>query len=123
MSFSRSIWSYRYLFSNKATLGLLAGFSPLKISWTYILATLFGVPLRLSSVRSRPSVSIMALKCFSMMAIFSSSLLSKASGRKGVSVLVKACSSPISSSLKCARLICSPLSRVFNEIPFCFIKS
>ena len=38
----------------------------------HIMETLFGVPLRLSSVRSNPSVSIMCLTSSFMISIFSS---------------------------------------------------
>ena len=47
--FSTSISPYLYLFSKVEALGLFFGFNPLKISLTYISATLLGVPLILSS--------------------------------------------------------------------------
>ena len=68
-----------------ATLGLFLGFRPLNISWMYIFATRFGVPRRLSSVRSSPMVSMISRKWCSIRAIFSSSESSNASGRMGVS--------------------------------------
>ena len=72
-------------FGGAAWFDLFAGSRPLKISLTYICATLKGVPLRLSSCRSSPRVSMIFSKCQLIVLIFSSSVLSKASFRSGVS--------------------------------------
>ena len=50
-------------------------------------------------------------------------LILNALGCIGVSTPVLICCSPISSSLKCDRLIFPSLSREFNKISFCFIES
>ena len=103
-------------------LGIFAGFNPWNNSFTYILATRRGVPLKLSSRKSMPKISIMALKCGVIAAIFSSSVLSKASARNGVSTEEALCSSPISSINKLLKSICSSLSGVVDKVSFCFIQ-
>src|SRR5690606_7196123 len=101
--------------SNSRACGLFLGLRPLNTSLTYILATRRGVPLRLSSVRSRPRMCMISRKCFSMRLIFSSSSSSNASGRSGVSAEEETWSSASSSSSGLR-------GRIFNEISFCLIQ-
>src|SRR5690554_7527465 len=79
MFFSTSISLYLYLLSKVEDEGFFAGFNPPKISFTNILATRLGVPFRLSSVKSIPRVVKIFSTSFLIDAIFSSSVLSKAS--------------------------------------------
>ena len=88
MFFSTNISPYLYLLSKVEELGFLLGFNPPKISLTNILATLFGVPFRLSSVKSMPKVVKIFSTSFFIDSIFSSSEILKASALSGVSALV-----------------------------------
>ena len=99
MFFSTKTSPYLYLLSNFEAFGLFLGFNPLKISFTYILATLFGVPLRLSSVISIPNVYKISATFSSIISIFSASDNLNASSRIGVSALVDKWLSPIMSSI------------------------
>ena len=97
MFFSTNISPYLYLFSKVEETGLFFGFKPPNISLTNIFATLFGVPFKLSSVKSIPNVNRIFLTSSSIASILSKSLILKASFLKGVSLEVPICSSPNSS--------------------------
>ena len=88
MFFSTNISPYLYLLSNVEELGFLFGFKPPKISFTNILATRLGVPFKLSSVKSNPSVFNICSTSFLINSIFSSSEITNASFLNGVCALV-----------------------------------
>ena len=87
MFFSTSISPYLNLFLKVEGIGFFSGFNPPKISFTYIFATLKGVPFKLSSVKSIPSISSISRTFSCITLIFSSSEISKASSLIGLSEL------------------------------------
>ena len=85
------------VFSNNEILGLFLGSKPPNISLTYIFATLYAVPFKLSSFKSNPNSFKIILKWFSIVFIFSKLDLSKAFSFNGVSIEKCSWLSPINS--------------------------